>query len=344
MKRSWLTMLYAPYECLMELIPAESFWVFDDGSLEFHGKAQSGLYTKGEHAIGPGSQHYVNELPGGLQLTWFSVAENKYYNLRTLLPRKKLKELFKQVIYSENFTNKHRIYFHTIDIVIGLNGFVSLRVGNNWSVEFFQGQAQALNYSLWPILAQRKNIAYWYTEQQFIDEYLNGIPKYLKKSINLSSLPIHKWQKICKAKFPWRFESRLEQIYGYRLICINGEQLYYPYDKLSEIQKHTLQSPPASIRLLMKRNHQRIAVTLFFTQTQGIEDLLDPEFFDEEILLTFQNFFINDNIKSVSSLVLEQTDDTIIAYLTDGVKKQKINIFKILTTELSDNSFINFNM
>ena len=334
-KVEWSTYVYAPRYYDAYLISGECFWYYREDQrdgLGFWANPGGGWRSTGVMSSG-GSPSNPVKLPLGVQVTWLSHTEKKYYQARITLPREKILELFDEEYKTDFALKGNTSKLNTIAIALAPGGFFSIRLGGGRTIEVATGQAQPIDLT-WRFFAATHHFnGDKLPEAEFMEDHYKKLPENIKKQVDENKFPFDRWKNYSLHRFPWYFATKME-LAGIRIGCVNGESRFYDKKDLKNIEKG-IQAAPAWMMMFYKADNKRYIANVRFTkQRMGAGEKPDD---DVSIFEDFQKFFTNNN--SATALVVEKDINGFEAYLTNGSKKQTIHIFHQEVWEARQNQY-----
>lgn len=334
-KIEWFTYIYAPRFYDAYLVSGENYWYYKEDlrqGLGFWADAGGGWRMTGVMTSGGSPQNPV-EVPLGVQLTWLSRTESKYYQARIHLPKEKILKLFSKEYKTDFSLNGKTGKMKAIQIALAPGGFISLRVGGARTVEVATFQAKEIDIS-WDFFSKTHHFdGNKLSEAEFKQDHYDTLPVDIKKQVDDNKFPLTRWREYSENRFPWYFATKME-LSGCRIGCVNGEGRFYDKDDLKNIEKGQ-QAVPAWIMFFFKANDKRYVANIRFSkQRMGAGEKPDD---DVSVYEEFQKFFTTNTLPT--ALVVEKEANGFEAYLTNGSKKQSLQIFNQEVWEAKKNQY-----
>lgn len=334
----WSTEIYAPFPYQIELVSGECFWFYDakgqDG-LGFYGHAGAGWKIGGVD-VGLSPSNNV-EIPLGVNLTWLSHTERKYYHIKYHLPRQAIAEAFAEKFDFEMDQKRNTRFYKSMDFAFAPGGFVSLRVSGVKTKEIANFQAEEANIS-WEFFARTNNFnPEGLTEEKYNSGFINDMPEPYKQQALKGEFPKERWKNYSNNKYPWHIATKMD-LYGYRQSCVNGDSFFITKNNFKDIDLKQLQAVPTWYKWFYKENGKRYFASISFSKNiAGRKE--DPEG-DLHIFETFQKYFSSH--QQSTALVIDKIDGQFVAYLTNGTKKVELTLHHLTNRELREEEFIWF--
>lgn len=313
-KTLWATKIYAPRYYPVELVPYESFWMYDTG-------ARSGLYAHaggGWRSAGAGAGG-GSVLPDEVNLTWLSGTEGKYYHVRAKIPREMILQEFKKKLSIDTENELHSEKFQEIQLALSPGGFVSMRLGWAEVKEVAQFQAEETDIP-WEYYAQFYNFnPKTLTQEKYLAGFTDELPERIQEQRANGTIPFDRWKNFNTKKFPWHLSTPLD-LHGYTEFLISGDMKFTPRSELDLSTSTDKKAAPAWYRLYFKKNGKRYRGNIVVTQNDP-DQLEQPEG-DVKIFNIFKSYFAEDN--RPAALVVDIIDGELVAYLDNGITKQAL--------------------
>lgn len=332
----WFTEIFAPFPYQIELINGECFWFYDEkgqDGLGFYGHAGAGWKTGGVD-VGLSPSNKV-EIPLGVNLTWLSHTERKYYHIKYHLPRQAIAEAFEERFDFEMDKQRNTRFYKNINFAFAPGGFVALRVGGVKTKEIANFQAEQVDIP-WEFFARTNNFnPNGLTEEKYNSGFINDMPEPYKQQALNGEFPTDRWKSYSMQKYPWHVASKMD-IYGYRQICVNGDSFFITKNDFKNLDLKQLQAVPAWYKWFYKEDGKRFQATLCFSKNKpgGRED---PNG-ELEIFEMFQKYFSNNKLPT--ALVIDKVEGEFVAYLTNGTKKVNLNLYYLNNREVGNDEYL----
>lgn len=332
----WTTYIYAPRHFSVRLISGECFWYYTEEAgqgLGFSTRAGGGWRSTGVPTSG-GSPPALVKLPLGVQLTWLSHTEQKYYQARITLPRERILAEFAKRFEADVYKKSKKVTYTTINFALAPGGYISLRLGGTNVTEIANFQAHEIQMS-WEFFARTHNFApETYPEAEFMNDQYEKLPDNIKAMVDENNFPLTRWKNY-STKFDWYLKTHFE-MEGCRIWSINGNMRFITK---KEIQANNGVVPqkyvPAWLRIDYKKSGTFYNLVIRFTkQKQGKAEQPDD---DLKVYQEFKDFFSTN--KSTAALVIEEEGSGFLAYLTNGSEKQPLTITQAFTQETDVKTF-----
>lgn len=327
----WSTRIFAPRHFGVWLISGECFWYYTEEAgqgLGFSADTGGGWRSTGVLASG-GSPPALVKLPLGVQLTWLSTTEKKYYQARITLPRDLMLAEFAKRFEVELYDRSKTAQYTTIDFALAPGGYISLRLGGISVTEIANFQAREIQMS-WDFFALTHHFApETYPEAEFMDDHYKKLPDNIKTMVKEDTFPLTRWKNYSD-KFNWYLTTQIE-MEACKIWSINGNSQFYTKEEIQKNGGIPQEYVPAWLRLEYKKSGIFYSLTIKFTeQKQGKAEQPDD---DLVIYQEFEDFFSSNQLSTAITLVIEDEANKIRAYLTDGYIKQYLTITQFFTQE-----------
>ncbi|MGO1475319.1 MAG: DUF2931 family protein [Psychrobacter sp.] len=327
----WFTYIYAPRHFSAWLISGECFWYYTEDAgqgLGFSGDIGGGWRSTGLSTSG-GSPPALVKLPLGVQLTWLSNTEKKYYQTRITLPRELILAEFAKRFEADVYERSKKAEYTAINFALAPGGYISLRLGGTRTTEIANFQAREIQMS-WEFFALTHHFApETYPEAEFMDDQYKKLPDAIKAMVKENTFPLTRWKNYSD-KFNWYLTTQIE-MEACRIWSINGNARFYTKEDIQKNGGIPQEYAPAWLRLEYKKSGIFYSLSIRFTeQKQGKAEQPDD---DLRIYQEFKDFFSSNKLSTTIALVIEEEGNKIVAYLTDGSKKQYLTITQFFTVE-----------
>ena len=329
-KVSWTTAIHAPRHYPIELVAGELFWMYDNGArIGFYAHAGGGWRTAGADAQGGST------IPDGVNLTWLSPLEGKYYHMRARIPKAEIQKQFKRSLSMDTMDKSDTERFEQIQLALAPGGFVSMRLGWAEVKEVAQFQAEEVDIS-WEYFAKANHFSPdRLSEEKYLAGFVNELPERIQEQKANNDIPIGRWKAFNTQKFPWYLATKLDT-YGYTEFLINGEFSFIQKSEVDFSPTSTKKAVPAWYRLYFKHDGQRYKAIIRFSQSNPSAKE-QPEG-DVETFNIFEKFFAEN--KEPAALIINIVDGDLVAYLTvDGITKQDVPLHGSYHHKLKDNQY-----
>ena len=320
-KATWFTYVYAPRYYDAYLISGQNYMYDQEDAtdgLRFWENPGGGWRSTGVMASG-GTVEKATKIPFGVQLTWRSQTENKYYQVRIPFPREKMAALMGQKVKTDFSLKGNTTQMDNIAFALAPGGFVSVRLGGGKTVEIATAQAKQIHMPWQNFAASQQFNGNKLLESEFSKDHYKSLPARIQKQVDEQEFPVNRWKEYSEQRFPWHFSSKMD-IAGVRIMNVNGEGAFYDKADLADLAKGT-QAAPAWIKVFYKENNQRFVATLRLSKQSGLEQ---PEE-DLSIFEIFKQFFRSN--PSAAVLELSKNTNDFDIYLINASRKQKLEIF-----------------
>ncbi|CAN6960924.1 MAG: hypothetical protein ACI9JO_001102 [Psychrobacter okhotskensis] len=328
-KTPWETFIFAPRHYPVELVAGESFWMYDNGArIGFTAHANGGWRSAGAQA-GGGSM-----LPDGINLTWLSPTEGKYYHVRARIPKEIILREFNRKL-SMDIENKLKTEkFKEIHFALAPGGFVSMRLGWAQVEEVAQFQAKEVDIS-WEYFAEANHFnPEGLSEEKYLAGFTDKLPEHIQVQRADGTVPYDRWKAFNTQKFPWHLATTLD-LHGYTEFLINGNMSFIAKPELDLSVYTDKQTVPAWYRIYFKREGKRYRGNIIVTQNDP-DQREQPEG-DVEIFNIFRQYFAED--KRPAALVIDIIDGQIVAYLDNGITKRDLPLYDSDYRVLKDDEY-----
>lgn len=331
----WFTTIYAPRHFTAYLISGECFWYYTEEAgqgLGFWADAGGGWRTTGAPTSG-GSPDALVKLPLGVQLTWLSTTEKKYYQARITLPRERMLAEFAKSFEADVYKKSKKAKHTTIAFALAPGGYISLRLGGTRTVEIANFQAREIQMS-WEFFARTHHFSpETYPEAEFMDDQYKKLPDAIKTMVKEDTFPLTRWKNYSD-KFNWHLTTQIE-MEACKIWNVNGNSRFYTKEEIQLNGGIPQEYAPAWLRLEYKKLGILYSLSIKFTkQKQGKAEQPDD---DLVIYEEFKDFFSSNQLPT--ALVIEEEGNGILAYLTNGSKKQYLTITQVFTIETNAKIF-----
>ena len=329
-KVSWTTAVFAPRHYPVELVAGESFWMYDNGArIGFYAHAGGGWRTSGADARGGST------IPDGINLTWLSPLEGKYYHMRARIPKAEIEKEFKRTLSMDTMDKPDTERFEQIQLALAPGGFVSMRLGWAEVKEVAQFQAEEVDIS-WEYFAEANHFnPDGLSEEKYLAGFVDELPERIQEQKANDSIPIGRWKAFNTQEFPWYLATKLDT-YGYTEFLINGEFSFVKKSEVDFSPTSTKKAVPAWYRFYFKHDGKRYKAILRFSQSNPSAKE-QPEG-DVETFEIFEQFFAKN--KEPAALIINIVDGELVAFLTvDGITKQDVPLQGSYYHLLKDNEY-----
>lgn len=229
------------------------------------------------------------KVPNKLEILYFSLTENKFFEGSFILPYEELVNYFKQKSEEQNNNGQK---FNYLSVIITLGGQVTVSIsGESDSEQKIIGIYKATEKKdvIW------SNYYEYGTREEKINDYMeDGFKEYVKGQILTKTLPYSKWDDYNK-KYNWRYVFDFPKDYKFldistRLINNEGERVYKSNPNILK-DEYKMRPLPFKIDVNLEDNKGvNHKAWLFFTESKsyllanykGGEGLLFPRDFREE--------------------------------------------------------------
>lgn len=328
-KVNWTTAVYAPRYYPIELVAGESFWMYDNGArIGFYAHAGGGWRTAGATAAGG------SVIPDGINLTWLSPLEGKYYHVRARLPKAEIEKEFKRSLSMDTMDKPNTDMFEQIQLALAPGGFVSMRLGWAEVKEVAQFQAEEVDIP-WEYFAQANHFnPEGLSEKEYLAGFVKELPERIQEQKTNDTIPIGRWKTFNTQKFPWYLSTGLDT-YGYTEFLINGEFSYIKKSEVNLSLSSDKKAVPAWYRFYFKHDGERYKAILRFSESDpSTKEMPDG---DVETFEVFDQYFAEN--KEPAALVINIVEGTLVAYLTDGTTKQEVPLHGSFYRLLKDDEY-----
>lgn len=335
-KIKWTTVIYAPFPYQIELVSGETFWFYDEKGVDglgFNGHAGAGWKVGGINTSG-GSPASRVDIPLGVNLTWLSHTERKYYHIKYHLPRQVIAEAFDKKLDREANSERNKERHNTLAFAFSPGGFVSLRVGGASTKVIANFQAEEVDIP-WEFFARTNHFnPNGLSEERYNGNFIKDMPEPYQSQALKGIFPTERWKNYCLKKYPWHVATKMD-VYGYRQFCVDGDSFFITKADFKNIDQTTLQAVPTWFKWFYKENGKRYQSTVCFSRNiPGQKE--DPEG-DVEVFAVFEQYFANNTL--ATALVIEKVAGNLAAYLTNGSKKLDLKLYHSNTWKLRDGQY-----
>jgi hypothetical protein len=181
-------------------------------------------------------------IPDSLDITWLSLSENIFYNVKNVLPKEKMLTLFK-----EGFISIYDKKEHTYnEVIIGFapKGFISVWLsGEKEQIEIANFKGSAISI---PLEKVKPADLYMFTDD-YAKKNIADLPKEIQAQIKVINIDSNQWEQFHK-KYTWHTQFNIPKntsIADVIISYINGEKEAHLQNELKEVKPQPRALPKA---------------------------------------------------------------------------------------------------
>lgn len=335
-KIKWKTEIFAPYPYAIELVAGECYWYYDkssDDGIGFYAHASAG-WSNGGISINGGMPAGRVPIPTGVNLTWLSHAERKFYHVDYQLPKKKIAEAFQECFDNEFSKERNINQYKNINFAFAPGGFVSIRLAGSTVKEIDHLQATEAEMP-WTFFALTNHFnPEVLTEEKYNAGFIQQMPEPFRTEAINGIFPLDRWKKYSEKKFKWHVATTMDLV-GFRQFSVNGEMFFTTKSDYEKNEKGVMNPVPTWFKWFYKEHGKKYQATICFSKTSP--DAKENPLSNIEVFETFEKFFASSS--NQAALVIDKFEGEFLAYLTNGSKKVDLNVYHSMNRELEPNEF-----
>lgn len=215
------------YDYSIDVTSADGYQCYISWSGCYMGEAQipfsaGGSWGEGRSAVASGPE--MKSLPGDIRLIYYSLTENRFYKLESVLDKEKIRPLLDAAYKQEDYDDAT---FFTFTIGIAPRGFVSLWLSGDAGkvlLDTYHAKETEYNYhSAFPTDV-------WNQEKVF-EEYSKDLYPFIRKEMTDNRISSAYWESLNKS-YNWKiqFSDKDFSLYDYRIYLLNQERRFFLTD------------------------------------------------------------------------------------------------------------------